>query len=78
MAQGGQNGAPNAGPMYRGARDRSTFLSPPVQCQFSLCQNRNHIHIVQTKVGILSPSRENPDSTGVSDIAEYAAPGLVS
>ncbi len=40
------------------------------QCQFSLCQNRNHIHIVQTKVGILSPSRESPDSTGVSDIAE--------
>jgi hypothetical protein len=68
VAQGGQNGAPNAGPMYRGARDRSTVLVASDSMPIQLCQNRNHIHIVQTKVGILSPSREHPDSTGVSDI----------
>ena len=27
VAQGGQNGAPNAGPMYRGARDRPTDIA---------------------------------------------------
>jgi hypothetical protein len=30
------------------------FLSPQVEGQFSLRQNRNHVHIVQTKVGVLS------------------------
>ena len=30
------------------------FLSPRVQGEFSVRRNRNHVHIVQTKVGVLS------------------------
>ena len=33
------------------------FLSPRVQGEFSVRRNRNHAHIVQTKVGVLSLPR---------------------
>ena len=42
-------------------------LSPPVQGQLSLRQNRNQVHIVQTKVGLLSlPHAKVPVPLGFS------------
>ena len=38
-----------------GNRTVRRLLSPRVQGELSLRQNRNHVHIVQTKVGVLSP-----------------------
>ena len=32
----------------------TAFLSPRVQGEFSVRQNLKHVHIVQTKVGVLS------------------------
>ena len=45
--------AKTPGPLRR-IRPERRFLSPQVEGQFSLRQNRNHVHIVQTKVGVLS------------------------
>jgi hypothetical protein len=46
--------APNVASHCASPDAKRRFLSPRVQGQFSLRQNRNHVHIVQTKVGVLS------------------------